>query len=180
MESPNIFKENFINSRFHHISTGEVYDTLGDEGLFTGDTTYAPNRPYSASKASSDFMVRSYFHTHGMNVITTNYSNNYGPKQHDEKLIPTIIKKAISGEKIPIYGAGKNVRDWLYFLDHCKGIDLVFKKGKPVETYNIGCKNERDNLYTVNNICAILDEIQLLEKDRNLPNIKTIYFKNKK
>jgi dTDP-glucose 4,6-dehydratase len=159
MEAPNIFKKKFEKSRFHHISTDEVYGTLGDEGVFTEDTPYAPNSPYSASKAASDFMVRSYFHTYGMNVVTTNCSNNYGPKQHDEKLIPTIIRKAISGEKIPIYGAGKNVRDWLYVLDHCKGIDLVFKKGKPGETYNIGGKNERDNLYIANKICAILDEI---------------------
>jgi dTDP-glucose 4,6-dehydratase len=159
MESPNIFKKNFENSRFHHISTDEVYGTLGDEGLFTEETPYAPNSPYSASKASSDFLVRSYFHTYGMNVITTNCSNNYGPKQHDEKLIPTIIRKAILGENIPIYGDGKNIRDWLYVLDHCKGIDLVLKNGKPGETYNIGGKNERDNLYIANKICEILDGI---------------------
>ena len=164
MESPNVFKKSFENSRFHHISTDEVYGTLGKEGLFTEDTSYAPNSPYSASKASSDFMVRSYFHTYGMNVVTTNCSNNYGPKQHDEKLIPTIIRKAISGEEIPIYGDGKNIRDWLYVLDHCKGIDLVFKKGKSGETYNIGGKNERDNLYIVNKICDILDEIHPKEK----------------
>ena len=164
MESPNVFKKSFENSRFHHISTDEVYGTLGKEGLFTEDTSYAPNSPYSASKASSDFMVRSYFHTYGMNVVTTNCSNNYGPKQHDEKLIPTIIRKAISGEEIPIYGNGKNIRDWLYVLDHCKGIDLVFKKGKSGETYNIGGKNERDNLYIVNKICDILDKIHPKEK----------------
>jgi len=98
--------------------------------LFTEETPYAPNSLYSASKASSDFMVRSYFHTYGMNVITTNCSNNYGPKQHDEKLIPTIIRKAISGKNIPIYGEGKNIRDWLYVLDHCKGIDWELKKDK--------------------------------------------------
>jgi dTDP-glucose 4,6-dehydratase len=159
MESPNIFKKNFENSRFHHISTDEVYGTLGDEGLFTEETPYAPNSPYSASKASSDFLVRSYFHTYGMNVITTNCSNNYGPKQHDEKLIPTIIRKAILGENIPIYGDGKNIRDWLYVLDHCKGIDLVLKNGKSGETYNIGGKNERDNLYIANKICEILDGV---------------------
>ena len=104
-------------------------------------------------------MVRSYFHTYGLNVVTTNCSNNYGPKQHDEKLIPTIIRKAISDEEIPIYGDGKNIRDWLYVLDHCIGIELVFKKGKLGETYNIGGKNERDNLYIANTICTILDEI---------------------
>lgn len=164
MKSPNVFKENFKNSRFHHISTDEVYGTLGEEGLFTEETSYAPNSPYSATKASSDFMVRSYFHTYGLNVVTTNCSNNYGPKQHNEKLIPTIIRKAISGENIPIYGAGKNIRDWLYVLDHCKGIDIVFKKGKPGETYNIGGENERNNLYIANKICAILDVIHPKEK----------------
>ena len=159
MKNPNEYKEGYINSRFHHISTDEVYGTLGETGLFSEKTSYAPNSPYSASKASSDFMVRSYFHTYGLNVITTNCSNNYGPKQHDEKLIPTIIRKAISGENIPIYGDGKNIRDWLYVLDHCKGIELVYKKGKSGETYNIGGRNERDNLYIANKICNILDEI---------------------
>ncbi|MCL4143918.1 UNVERIFIED_CONTAM: hypothetical protein GTU68_032860, partial [Idotea baltica] len=118
------------NNRFHHISTDEVYGSLGKTGLFTENTPYAPNSPYSASKASSDFIVRSYFHTYGMNVVTTNCSNNYGPKQHDEKLIPTIIRKAINNEEIPIYGDGKNIRDWLYAEDHCKGIELVYQKGK--------------------------------------------------
>lgn len=159
MESPKMYKKGFENCRFHHISTDEVYGTLGETGLFTEETPYAPNSPYSASKASSDFMVRSYFHTYGMNVVTTNCSNNYGEKQHDEKLIPTIIRKAVSGEKIPIYGNGKNIRDWLYVLDHCKGIELVFKSGKFGETYNIGGKNERDNLYIAHTICTILDEI---------------------
>ena len=160
MSAPNEYKTGFENSRFHHISTDEVYGSLGDKGLFTEETPYAPNSPYSASKASSDFLVRSYFHTYGMNVVTTNCSNNYGPKQHNEKLIPTIIRKAIYGEIIPIYGDGKNIRDWLYVLDHCKGIELVFKKGKSGETYNIGGKNERDNLYIATKICKILDEIQ--------------------
>ena len=159
MNAPFEYKEGYENARFHHISTDEVYGTLGDTGLFTEETSYAPNSPYSASKASSDFMVRSYFHTYGMNVVTTNCSNNYGPKQHDEKLIPTIIRKAISGENIPIYGDGKNIRDWLYVLDHCKGIELVFYNGKLGETYNIGGKNERNNLYIANKICEILDQI---------------------
>jgi len=160
MEGPNQVKAGFENARFHHISTDEVYGTLGVTGLFTEQTPYAPNSPYSASKAASDFIIRSYFHTYGMNVVTTNCSNNYGPKQHDEKLIPTIIRKAISGESIPIYGDGKNIRDWLYVLDHCKGIALAFKKGKAGETYNIGGRNERDNLYIVNTICKILDKIK--------------------
>lgn len=159
MVSPNIFKEGYSNSRFHHISTDEVYGTLGQEGVFTEQTSYAPNSPYSASKASSDFIVRSYFHTYGMPVVTTNCSNNYGPRQHDEKLIPTIIRKALFGEQIPIYGNGENIRDWLYVEDHCKGIDLVFREGICGETYNIGGKNERTNLYIANTICSILDEV---------------------
>ena len=105
-------------------------------------------------------IVRSYFHTYGMSVVTTNCSNNYGPKQHNEKLIPTIIRKALAGENIPIYGDGKNVRDWLYVLDHCKGIELAFKKGKVGETYNIGGRNERNNLYIVEVVCSILNELQ--------------------
>lgn len=147
-------------NRFLHISTDEVYGTLGEDGLFTEQTPYAPNSPYSASKASSDFLVRSYFHTYRMNVVTTNCSNNYGPKQHDEKLIPTIIRKALSGEKIPIYGDGKNIRDWLFVEDHCKGIDLVYHKGKAGETYNIGGNNEHNNIYIANKICEILDKIK--------------------
>lgn len=160
MESPDIIKLGCENNRFLHISTDEVYGSLGKEGLFTEQTPYAPNSPYSASKASSDFLVRSYFHTYGLNVVTTNCSNNYGPKQHDEKLIPTIIRKALRGENIPIYGEGKNVRDWLYVLDHCKGIDLVFNKGRAGETYNIGGNNEHNNLYIANTICETLDDIK--------------------
>ena len=144
--------------RFHHISTDEVYGTLGETGLFTETTPYAPNSPYSASKASSDLIVRSYHHTYGMNIVTTNCSNNYGPKQHDEKLIPTIIRKALAGEKIPVYGDGKNIRDWLYVDDHCSGIDLVFHKGRSGETYNIGGRNEKVNIDIVKEICSILDE----------------------
>jgi dTDP-glucose 4,6-dehydratase len=158
MEGPHQTKNEFSEARFLHVSTDEVYGTLGKTGLFTEETAYAPNSPYSASKASSDFMVRSYFHTYGMNVVTTNCSNNYGPKQHDEKLIPVIIRKAISGENIPIYGNGQNIRDWLYVLDHCKGIDLVFQKGITGETYNIGGRNERNNLYIANTICEMLDQ----------------------
>ena len=172
MDAPFSFKEGCKANRFHHISTDEVYGTLGQKGLFTEDTPYAPNSPYSASKASSDFIVRSYFHTYGMNVVTTNCSNNYGPKQHDEKLIPTIIRKALNNESIPIYGDGKNIRDWLYVEDHCKGIDLAFQKGKVGETYNIGGKNERDNLYIAHKICDILDEL----KPQDKPYSKLITF----
>jgi dTDP-glucose 4,6-dehydratase len=160
MTSSNQPKKNCIKNRFLHISTDEVYGSLGNSGLFTEKTPYAPNSPYSASKASSDFLVRSYFHTYGMNVVTTNCSNNYGPKQHDEKLIPTIIRKALSNENIPIYGDGKNVRDWLFVDDHCKGIDLVYQYGKAGETYNIGGNNEHNNIYIANKICEILDKIK--------------------
>lgn len=158
MDSPFHPKKGLENNRFLNISTDEVYGTLGQKGLFTEKTPYAPNSPYSASKASSDFIIRSYYHTYGMNVVTTNCSNNYGPRQHDEKLIPTIIRKAISGSEIPIYGDGKNIRDWLYVKDHCKGIELAFQNGISGETYNIGGGNERNNLYIAHKICEILDE----------------------
>ena len=158
MEKPFTFKQAYKESRFHHISTDEVYGTLGETDLFTEETPYAPNSPYSASKASSDMIVRSYQETYGMNTVITNCSNNYGPKQHDEKLIPTIIRKALAGESIPIYGDGKNIRDWLYVLDHCKGIDLVYHTGKEANVYNIGGRNERTNLQIVDAICNILDE----------------------
>jgi dTDP-glucose 4,6-dehydratase len=157
MKGPGELKEEYKNARFLHVSTDEVYGSLGTKGLFTETTPYAPNSPYSASKASSDFIVRSYFHTYKMPVVTTNCSNNYGPKQHDEKLIPTIIRKALSNEIIPIYGDGTNIRDWLYVLDHCKGIDLVFHNGRFGETYNIGGRNERNNNQIADKICAILD-----------------------
>lgn len=158
MEKPFIYKKESNNCRFHHISTDEVYGTLGDTGLFTETTPYAPNSPYSASKASSDMIVRSYVETYGLNAVITNCSNNYGPKQHDEKLIPTIIRKALAKEPIPIYGDGRNIRDWLYVLDHCKGIDLVYHKGKSSQVYNIGGRNERTNLQIVDAICTILDQ----------------------
>lgn len=160
MEKPFIYKEHYKNCRFHHISTDEVYGTLGETGLFTETTPYAPNSPYSASKASSDMIIRSYHHTFGLNTVITNCSNNYGPKQHNEKLIPTIIRKAINGENIPIYGDGKNIRDWLYVLDHCTGIDLAYHNGVSGETYNIGGKNERDNNYIANKVCEILDDLK--------------------
>ncbi|MEM8762243.1 MAG: dTDP-glucose 4,6-dehydratase [Bacteroidota bacterium] len=157
MIGPGVYKEAYQKARFHHVSTDEVYGTLGETGLFSEATPYAPNSPYSASKASSDFIVRSYHHTYGMNVVTTNCSNNYGPKQHDEKLIPTIIRKALNEEAIPIYGDGSNIRDWLYVLDHCKGIALVYDKGVTGETYNIGGRNERNNLYIAETVCKLLD-----------------------
>lgn len=164
LDGPGKFKPGKERNRFLHVSTDEVYGSLGETGLFEETTPYAPNSPYSASKASSDFLVRSYHHTYGMNVVTTNCSNNYGPKQHKEKLIPTIIRKALAGEPIPIYGDGKNIRDWLYVRDHCIGIELAYKKGRSGETYNIGGKNERDNLYIAYKICEIIDQKVPLEK----------------
>jgi len=160
MDKPFAFKSGYEDCRFHHISTDEVYGSLGETGLFTEETPYAPNSPYSASKAGSDMIVRSYFHTYGMNTVITNCSNNYGPKQHNEKLIPTIIRKAIKGEAIPIYGDGSNIRDWLYVLDHCKGIALVYETGSVGEVYNIGGCNERNNNYIADKVCEILDELQ--------------------
>ncbi|WP_223891031.1 dTDP-glucose 4,6-dehydratase [Sulfurovum sp. TSL6] len=159
MNKPFEYKNGYELCRFHHISTDEVYGTLGDKGLFTEKTPYAPNSPYAASKAGSDMIIRSYYHTYGLNTIITNCSNNYGPRQHDEKLIPTIIRKALRNEKIPIYGDGKNIRDWLYVDDHCTGIDLAYHKGRIGEVYNIGGRNERDNNYIANKICEILDKL---------------------
>jgi len=148
----------FESSRFLHVSTDEVYGTLGPEGLFTESTPYAPNSPYSASKAGSDLLVRAYFHTYHMNVVTTNCSNNYGPHQHDEKLIPTVIRTALKGKPIPIYGKGENIRDWLFVRDHNRALDMVFHSGKSGETYNIGGHNEWTNIDLVRKICSILDE----------------------
>jgi dTDP-glucose 4,6-dehydratase len=173
LQEPFVYKPAYQGCRFHHISTDEVYGTLGETGLFEETTPYAPNSPYSASKAASDMIVRSYHHTYGLNVVTTNCSNNYGQKQHDEKLIPTIIRKALQEQPIPIYGDGLNVRDWLYVLDHCKGIDLVYHKGKEGETYNIGGRNERNNLYIVNTICEILDQIQPLQTNQSYKSFIT-------
>ena len=159
MEKPFVFKNGFEKAKFLHVSTDEVYGALGETGLFTEKTAYAPNSPYSASKASSDMIVRSYHHTYGMYTIITNCSNNYGPYQHDEKLIPTVIRKALAGEEIPIYGDGKNIRDWLYVLDHCTGIDIAYDYGKSGEVYNIGGKNERSNNYIATKICELLDSL---------------------
>lgn len=173
MDGPFKQKPEFGRARFLHISTDEVYGTLGKEGLFTEETPYAPNSPYSASKAASDFLVRSYFHTYGLPVLTTNCSNNYGPNQHDEKLIPTIIRTAIREEPIPIYGDGKNVRDWLYVTDHCKGINLVLQQGKFGETYNIGGRNERENIYIAREICKILDRLKPRENGKSYDDLIT-------
>ncbi|MFC4095809.1 dTDP-glucose 4,6-dehydratase [Euzebyella saccharophila] len=151
-------------NRFLHISTDEVYGSLGETGYFTEESPYRPNSPYSASKAASDFLVRSYFHTYGLNVVISNCSNNYGPKQHKEKLIPTIIRKALKEEPIPIYGDGKNVRDWLFVRDHCTALNTIFYKGKSGETYVIGGDNERNNIQISETICTLLDHIKPRQK----------------
>lgn len=148
------------NCRFLHISTDEVYGSLGVSGYFSEDTAYAPNSPYSASKAASDFVARSYFRTYNLPVLITHCSNNYGPNQHDEKLIPTIIRGALVEKDIPIYGDGKNIRDWLYVIDHCRAIDLVLHKAVIGENYNIGSSNEKSNLEIAHNICGMLDKIK--------------------
>lgn len=144
--------------RFLHVSTDEVYGSLGDSGKFSETTAYAPNSPYSASKAASDHLVRAFHHTYGLPVLTTNCSNNYGPYQFPEKLIPLVIAKAIAGEPLPVYGDGKNVRDWLYVGDHCSAIRAVLARGRPGETYNVGGDAERQNIEVVETICALLDE----------------------
>lgn len=160
LSAPNEPKKGYENARFHHISTDEVYGTLGESGLFTESTPYAPNSPYSASKAASDMLVRAYHETFGLDTIITNCSNNYGPKQHTEKLIPTIIRSCLNGVQIPIYGDGKNVRDWLFVKDHCAGIELAFFEGKNGECYNIGGRNERTNVEIASKICEILDSLR--------------------
>lgn len=145
-------------NRFLHVSTDEVYGSLGEDGAFNEEMAYAPNSPYSASKAASDHLARAWHHTYGMNVVTTNCSNNYGPRQHREKLIPTVISSALEGRPIPVYGKGANVRDWLYVGDHCEAITTVFQNGRAGETYLIGGHNEWRNLDLVRLICRLLDE----------------------
>lgn len=159
-DAPSCPKQGKENNRFHHISTDEVFGSLGNEGYFKETTPYAPNSPYSASKAGSDFLVRAYHHTYGMNVTTSNCSNNYGPKQHNEKLIPTIIRHCLELSAIPIYGNGQNIRDWLYVTDHAKAIDMIYHKGQSGETYNVGGHNERTNLEITHTICKIIDTVK--------------------
>jgi dTDP-glucose 4,6-dehydratase len=147
--------------RFLHVSTDEVYGSLGpDDPAFTEETPYAPNSPYAASKAASDHMVRAYHHTYGLPTLTTNCSNNYGPRQFPEKLIPLCIRNALAGEPLPVYGDGRNVRDWLYVGDHCDAIRLVLAKGRLGETYNIGGECERANIDLVRTLCALLDRLR--------------------
>ena len=159
MNGPFDIKPEFKHARFHHVSTDEVYGSLDETGYFLESTPYAPNSPYSASKASSDFLVRCYNKTYGLNITISNCSNNFGPHQHGEKLIPTIIRNALHRKPIPIYGDGKNIRDWLYVADHCDAILTIFQKGKTGETYNIGTRNEKNNLELCKLICKQLDQL---------------------
>jgi dTDP-glucose 4,6-dehydratase len=145
--------------RFLHLSTDEVFGSLGESGYFTEETPYAPNSPYSASKAASDHFVRAYHHTYGLPTLIINCSNNYGPYQFPEKMIPLMILNALSGKPLPVYGDGSNVRDWIYVEDHCRAIKLVSEKGKPGESYVVGARNERRNIDLVDQICNLLDEI---------------------
>lgn len=153
---PRHLKDSF---RFLHVSTDEVFGSLGEEGYFSEETPYAPNSPYSASKAAGDHFVRAYHHTYGLPAIVINCSNNYGPYQFPEKMIPLMILNALAGKPLPVYGDGSNVRDWIYVEDHCRALRLAFEKGKPGETYTVGGGNERRNIDLVNQICSILDEI---------------------
>ncbi len=166
--------ERAASFRFLHVSTDEVYGSLGPaDPSFEETTSYAPNSPYSASKASSDFIVRSYFHTYGMPVVTTNCSNNYGPYQFPEKLIPLMILNAREGKPLPIYGDGMNVRDWLYVEDHCRGIALVLSRGVLGQTYNIGGMNEQANLVIVDDVCELLDRYVPRKDGRSYKEQKT-------
>src|SRR5262249_53465654 len=144
--------------RFLHVSTDEVYGSLGPVGRFTEESPYQPNSPYSASKAASDHLVRAFHHTYGLPTLTTNCSNNYGPYQFPEKLIPLMIHKALVGEKLPVYGDGRNIRDWLYVGDHCRAIQRVLEIGRTGEVYNVGGDAERENIVVVKTICKLLDE----------------------
>lgn len=145
--------------RFHHVSTDEVYGSLGDAGLFTEETPYDPSSPYSASKASSDHLVMAWQRTYGLPVVVSNCSNNYGPYHFPEKLIPLTILNALGGERLPVYGKGENVRDWLYVEDHARALDLISERGRVGETYNVGGRNERRNIVVVRRICTVLDKL---------------------
>ena len=159
--------------RFLHVSSDEVYGSLGPVGKFTEETAYAPNSPYSASKAASDHLVRAFHQTYGMPTLTTNCSNNYGPYQFPEKLIPLMIQKALTGEALPVYGDGRNVRDWLYVRDHCRAIQRVLEAGRTGEVYNVGGDSERENIHVVKVICALLDERRPLADGRRRESLIT-------
>lgn len=159
--------------RFHHISTDEVYGSLGEEGLFEETTSYDPRSPYSASKASSDHLVKAWFHTYGLPVVITNCSNNYGPYHFPEKLIPLVILNALDEKPLPIYGKGDNIRDWLYVEDHARALVTAVEAGTPGETYNVGGRNERTNLEVVETICSILDELRPLAGDSGKSEVES-------
>ncbi|TBR40367.1 MULTISPECIES: dTDP-glucose 4,6-dehydratase [Dyella] len=159
--------------RFLHVSTDEVYGSLGADGKFTETTAYAPNSPYSASKAASDHLVRAFHHTYGLPTLTTNCSNNYGPYQFPEKLIPLVIQKALAGEPLPVYGDGLNIRDWLFVGDHCSAIARVLEAGTVGETYNVGGNAERENITVVKTICALLDQRRPLADGRKRESLIT-------
>ena len=152
--------------RFLHVSTDEVYGSLGDDGLFTEDTPYDPSSPYSASKASSDHLAKAWHRTYGLPVVVSNCSNNYGPYHFPEKLIPLTILNALAGERLPVYGKGENVRDWLYVEDHARALDLIAERGRAGETYNVGGRNERRNIDVVRRICSVLDELAPANRPR--------------
>ncbi|VAW67283.1 dTDP-glucose 4,6-dehydratase [hydrothermal vent metagenome] len=160
--------------RFHHVSTDEVYGDLGETGLFTEETAYEPSSPYSASKASSDHLVRAWYRTYGFPVVITNCSNNYGPYQFPEKLIPLVTMNACEGKPLPIYGKGDQIRDWLYVDDHATALRLVLEKGKVAETYNVGGHNEKTNLDVVKTICALLDE--MISDSKHIPHESLITY----
>lgn len=164
---------NLHSHRFHHISTDEIYGSLDNEGSFSEDTPYDPRNPYSATKASSNMIVKSFGYTYDMDIIISSCSNNFGPKQHKEKLIPTIIRHALTEQPIPIYGDGQNVRDWIYVKDHCNALDIVFHQGESMNTYNVGGRTEKTNIEIANNICNILDEL-LPISTKNINNYRDL------
>jgi dTDP-glucose 4,6-dehydratase len=164
LEASKVYWKNLLGEqkkafRFLHVSTDEVFGSLGETGKFDEETAYAPNSPYSASKAGSDHLVRAWFHTYGLPTVITNCSNNYGPKQFPEKLIPRMITNALKGEKLPVYGKGANIRDWIHVQDHCAGVLLAYEKGQPGESYCFGGNSERNNLDVVRQICRNLDQL---------------------
>ena len=159
--------------RFHHVSTDEVFGSLGVEGLFTEDTSYDPSSPYSASKAASDHLVRAWHRTYGLPVTLSNCSNNYGPYQYPEKLIPLMIRNAVAGKPLPVYGAGANIRDWLYVEDHCRALDLVVRQGVSGRTYNVGGSNELTNLEVVHTLCDLVDELRPTDRGTSRRDLVT-------
>jgi len=171
LEAARVYWSNLAESeqrafRFLHVSTDEVYGSLGDKGLFSEETPYDPSSPYSASKASSDHLAKAWHRTYGLPVVVSNCSNNYGPYHFPEKLIPLTILNALAGERLPVYGKGNNVRDWLYVEDHARALDIIVERGRVGETYNVGGRNERRNIEVVRRICSVLDDITPTDRPR--------------